>query len=810
MVIEERVEIGGLPTENKLNKGSSIIYKDDIPSGFIMPRSGMLQVFYGYLTHYDGPMPWYSSLNTYFFKDDSTRVDELTPRFTDYIYWQRNFPFCNPSTRWGWNYFPSNLPEEYLYDVDKVTEGDTIQVTYFSDWVASQDTFTYGVYSATEIWVDSQLVGWDVILGNYDWCMEEFDNALFISIGVRDLFKVWLEPEEIFPGDTAEVIIKKILFDGTLADFDTSQTFEIGKLEGCTGGDILAEGDTAAHFYNVHQPFKFVAADSIDEDSIVVKIRVGLIDSTGGDSPFRVGKNLTTNNVLYRSEDEKKMTGNLLNKKTPRDSIEIRNHVFSLWKKRKTVERDVLSFSCFPEYWWIENLNADTSVTVINDKAKILLGERKFYGVKKKTENDNVTEIKIQEIKVEQDATPVFPSLTGNWSWIQDSTVWSGRPINIETHGQSPIFYDKFYAQVYYTGTTKPVIHDLPEGMIRVIGRYLGKTPDNKVKLFTTQYQNFTDTLEIQVIRPDKLGDDILSITGPTKVDYEDSTYNNIDSLVIDIAGELGIPPQYLMGIVQKESPNGLGYRYEPFSDMITVQKKFDSNHRYWIESETELGDPPIPHHNNIKDARGPLDNYPGFITVWEIFNEKNDGSPKMYSLGVYKHIKKNYWDVFNKNWVDTLKKRGVNSNLIVDSARVLADTSYIKFLRDSIEGKGMYGTIAQTRISASYGFMQLTYFSGVTSYKKWVYNYPNNDANFLPEYIMIPPINIVYGSKHFLGKLRDNLGPVVYPDEDTWPWAQAFELSYWKAILGYNGGSEKKYPNMVFSHVKNNLPKKN
>jgi hypothetical protein len=280
VVIEERIEIGGITSKDNLKKGSSIFYKDDIPSGFIMPRSGMLQVFYGYLTHYDGPMPWYSTLNTYFFKDDSTRTDELTPRFTDYFYWQRNFPFCNPSTRWEWDYFPE---EEYLYDVDRVTEGDTVQFTYFSDWVASQDTFTYGVYSATEIWVDSQLVGWDMLFGNYDWCMEEFDNVLYISVGVVREYElmVSIEPDEISPGDTANVIIKKMLPDSTIIDFDISQTFEVAMLEGCVLGNILVGDSLDAYFYDVYQPIKFVVADSLEGDSSgVVLLRVGVVEQT--------------------------------------------------------------------------------------------------------------------------------------------------------------------------------------------------------------------------------------------------------------------------------------------------------------------------------------------------------------------------------------------------------------------------------------------------------------------------------------------------------------------------------------------------
>jgi hypothetical protein len=243
---------------------------------------------------------------------------------------------------------------------------------------------------------------------------------------------------------------------------------------------------------------------------------------------------------------------------------------------------------------------------------------------------------------------------------------------------------------------------------------------------------------------------------------------------------------------------------------MTDVREDFDSTNRYWIESETELGDPPIPHHNNIRDLRGPLDNYPGFITVWEIYNEKNHGQNKMYGFKAYKDMKRDYWDVYNLNWVDTLKRRGVNANLIVDSARVLADTSYIKFLRDSIGGKGMYGTPAQTRIAASYGLMQLTYFSGATSFVGYGYNYPNNDPEYRPEFIMIPDINIEYGCKHFLGKLRSKkaLGSVKYLEEDTWPREKAYELSYWRGLKLYNGDSV--YPNLVFNYAKKNLPKKN
>ena len=73
----------------------------------------------------------------------------------------------------------------------------------------------------------------------------------------------------------------------------------------------------------------------------------------------------------------------------------------------------------------------------------------------------------------------------------------------------------------------------------------------------------------------------------------------------------------------------------------------------------------------------------------------------------------------------------------------------------------------------------------------------------------MIPLINIIYGSKHLLGKLRIELGPITYTDEDTWSREYALELSYWEAFSSYNGRRKKEYSNGVFNHVKNNLPNK-
>ncbi|AFH50121.1 Hypothetical protein IALB_2418 [Ignavibacterium album JCM 16511] len=93
-----------------------------------------------------------------------------------------------------------------------------------------------------------------------------------------DSLYVEISPAEIYAGDTADVIIKKRLPDGSLADFDSSQTFEVATLEGCVMGNILVGDSLSNYFYDVHQPIKFVVADTVNADSALILLRVGLIE----------------------------------------------------------------------------------------------------------------------------------------------------------------------------------------------------------------------------------------------------------------------------------------------------------------------------------------------------------------------------------------------------------------------------------------------------------------------------------------------------------------------------------------------------
>jgi hypothetical protein len=93
-----------------------------------------------------------------------------------------------------------------------------------------------------------------------------------------DSLYVEISPAEIFAGDTADVIIKKRLPDGTLTDFDSTQTFELATMEGCVLGNILVGDSLSNYFYNVQQPIKFVVADTVTTDSAIVLLRIGLVE----------------------------------------------------------------------------------------------------------------------------------------------------------------------------------------------------------------------------------------------------------------------------------------------------------------------------------------------------------------------------------------------------------------------------------------------------------------------------------------------------------------------------------------------------
>ncbi len=86
-------------------------------------------------------------------------------------------------------------------------------------------------------------------------------------------------------------ILKKINPDSTKEDFPPDQLFEIGIIDGSQYGKILSLEPSpleAEYFKDFEQPFKFIAADSIDSDSVMVRIRAGIPDTSSSPAPMFV------------------------------------------------------------------------------------------------------------------------------------------------------------------------------------------------------------------------------------------------------------------------------------------------------------------------------------------------------------------------------------------------------------------------------------------------------------------------------------------------------------------------------------------
>ena len=117
-------------------------------------------------------------------------------------------------------------------------------------------------------------------------CILWLDNVQLFGTGTigtteteRAYIKAYFEKPELMPGDTSEIIIKMVDEAGNESDYPPGTLFETGIKEGCESGNILtSSGETGKFFSSISSPIRFIVADSLSQDSIVV-LRVGVSDA---------------------------------------------------------------------------------------------------------------------------------------------------------------------------------------------------------------------------------------------------------------------------------------------------------------------------------------------------------------------------------------------------------------------------------------------------------------------------------------------------------------------------------------------------
>jgi len=135
VVINERVEIN----PDKQSVGADFIVLNN--SALIMLKTGLLKVHYSFVKHYNVELPDYSLLKVKFLKNNVSISDSVKPRFEDYGWWSDymyNHCLQQYETREGYNY----VTGPYV-DLGSVVEGDTVQFTYYSDNVETQQPIEY-------------------------------------------------------------------------------------------------------------------------------------------------------------------------------------------------------------------------------------------------------------------------------------------------------------------------------------------------------------------------------------------------------------------------------------------------------------------------------------------------------------------------------------------------------------------------------------------------------------------------------------------------------------------------------------------
>ncbi|HMN18964.1 MAG TPA: hypothetical protein PKD03_15230, partial [Ignavibacteriaceae bacterium] len=376
-------------------------------------------------------------------------------------------------------------------------------------------------------------------------------------------------------------------------------------------------------------------------------------------------------------------------------------------------------------------ITADGILVVESVSVEIMLGETKYFGVKKKNETGK---IKIEEIKTNYGDEPKFPADSDGWIW-QKTDVWGINPINIvecDTCGRKMgVYWEK----------EKPMVNgqNLPNGLIRLVGRYWHSDSTYIVTLRTLIENSEYGFVKIVVIRPSQLLSEGQIPTYKTSTNVLGKPFS-VDSLCIYWGGLYGIPPQMLKGHMLKESHFKPSYRYEPYTNQFNVESIVKKDQNPFIVSDLGMGKPGAKGVPNLVEHKGVRERH--YImektTVWSFIisnsqlidpNSPNDfgrqqkggrlkgqiANSKSYS------ILNDYSKIFLPDWIDSIKTRNKikTTEELSDSLQIIANDSariaFLKYLQYDWKDKDLDKIYAQTRIASSYGLLQILYTTSLS-----------------------------------------------------------------------------------------------
>jgi hypothetical protein len=432
-----------------------------------------------------------------------------------------------------------------------------------------------------------------------------------------------------------------------------------------------------------------------------------------------------------------------------------------------------------------------------DDLEQILLGETKYFAAVEDPDDDR--SILIKEVTPDANGRPAEPEglLAG---------AFGDDPIEVLSGGKSGVYWERRWANIDSNGSISG--GDLSSGMIRLVGRYWEEGNDYRVKLNAASGSR-SGELEVEVVKPGRLGD------GKTK--YRDALGNtfDMDSLAIHHGGKKGIPPQFLMGIVEKESSFLAAFRYEKMLDYnYNMHDRFANvgnlipNNPFWIKSESDQGTPGIPTNHNIHEQQGFDGKYPGYIgSIFDIFASFSFGLKvsQIRQTGDAQKAYESYQNKARKELISETENSETSEEAINQKAMELMETYLQEEFRD-----GLKNIPRQTRIMSSYGPLQLVYLFGF--YERV---YPLNTES-LPELMNEDVTLAIESSLDFYIYRKFNINLFSQTDvkfEQNQHWPHGFEESLRRAANAYNGNNGRGpihpgYANDVWVRTLNYLPK--
>jgi hypothetical protein len=533
------------------------------------------------------------------------------------------------------------------------------------------------------------------------------------------------------------------------------------------------------------------------------------------ESGDRISSKISTESNVERAQNLKQSEISLLRQKIRKNKI---GRLATSGTGRKATTRSASRISLSVS---TTAKTADGYVVMENDCgtkeeiAEILLGETQYFGAK-------ITRVKerpileIEQATLGDDGVPQLDGAEQNIKWIV-----ANDPENKPEKGLS-VYYEYKYPKWVDNGKGGKIFSgmgELPKGLIRLLGRrwIAGKTFNIVLTAIAgTEQIQISDKRIIQVEKPTQLGGDKGNARARRYYRDIDGTSVNIDELCIKYGGSIGIPPQFIKGQIHNEcSYNGdlnllvPSFRYEPYEQPKRDLKKYRSN-PYYIRSLTDnsMGFGQCvpsasctPEHQYVGDI--PYVLYPKSLWdfIWD-YSEIGTLEPpperippitssqhKIY--GEWTSEGMNFHGLYTdmQNWHDELY------DYCYKTDPMNAEKNARELMAQQISANKST-VIAQTRILASYGFLQTMYTTAIEEI-----GYPKSKR---PEEINIAATCELYQFRHLENVVYDQLHLFLGDYENEWD--EGFEQFFIDHIYPeWNG--RLKYPTEVISNSSFYLP---